>query len=112
MSDGTINAALRVLGYTSDIATGQGFPATARTLLREALSVDREIIELQLAHEVKDPNGRAYNRAEFLDARKAMMQTWADYLDELREGRSDYRTHAEQPEFVPVTKRRAEMPQA
>ena len=107
MSDGTVNAALKVLGYTSDIATGHGFRATARTLLREALSVDREIIELQLAHEVKDANGRAYNRAEFLDARKVMMQKWADYLDDLREGRSDYRTHAELPEFVPVTKRRA-----
>lgn len=106
MSDGTVNAALKSLGYASDIATGHGFRATARTLLREALSVDFEIIELQLAHEVRDPNGRAYNRAEFLDARKAMMQKWADYLDELREGRSDYRTHAGLPEFIPVTKRR------
>lgn len=105
MSDGTINAALTTLGYSSDIVTGHGFRATARTLLHERLSVDKDVIELQLAHEVKDPNGRAYNRTEFLLARQKMMQVWADYLEDLREGRTDYRTHADLPQFTPVTMR-------
>lgn len=105
MSDGTINAALATLGYSSDTVTGHGFRATARTLLHERLSVDKDVIELQLAHEVKDANGRAYNRTEFLQARQKMMQVWADYLEDLREGRIDHRTHADLPLFTPVTRR-------
>jgi hypothetical protein len=54
--------------------------------LAERLGVDESVIEAQLAHSVKDSLGRAYNRTEFLEQRRAMMQTWADYLDRLRKG--------------------------
>ena len=84
MSNNTINAALRRLGYARDEMTGHGFRAMARTLLDEVLEFRVEWIEHQLAHTVKDPNGRAYNRTAFLDGRKKMMQAWADYLDKLR----------------------------
>jgi integrase len=88
MSENTVNAALRRLGYSSDEMTGHGFRAMARTLLDEELEYRVEWIEHQLAHEVKDPNGRAYNRTAFLAGRKEMMQGWADYLDRLREGKA------------------------
>lgn len=83
MSENTVNAALRRLGYTSDQVCGHGFRATARTILRERLNYPTEIIEMQLAHAVKDPNGRAYNRVEFIEQRQKMMQHWSDYLDGL-----------------------------
>lgn len=86
MSENSVNAALRRLGYSTDEMTGHGFRAMARTILDETLGFRTDIIEHQLAHAVKDPNGRAYNRTVHLDARKEMMQKWADYLDELREG--------------------------
>jgi integrase len=86
MSDNTVNAALRRLGYDGDTMTGHGFRAMARTILAEELGVAAEIIEAQLAHAVKDPLGRAYNRTTFLKERRAMMQRWADYLDELKAG--------------------------
>ncbi len=63
-----------------------GFRATARTLLAEALDVDPLVIEAQLAHAVKDANGRAYNRTQYMKHRSAMMQQWADYLDKLARG--------------------------
>lgn len=88
MSENTVNAALRRLGYSNDEMTGHGFRAMARTLMDEELGYRVEWIEHQLAHEVKDPNGRAYNRTAFLAGRKEMMQGWADYLDRLREGRA------------------------
>jgi integrase len=84
MSENTINGALRRLGYASDEMTGHGFRAMARTILDEVLEFRVEWIEHQLAHEVKDPNGRAYNRTAFLDGRRKMMQAWADCLDGLR----------------------------
>ena len=84
MSENTINAALRRLGYAGDEMTGHGFRAMARTLLDEVLGYRVEWIEHQLAHEVKDHNGRAYNRTAFLRGRKEMMQAWADFLDGLR----------------------------
>jgi integrase len=84
MSENTINGALRRLGFASDQMTGHGFRAMARTLLDEVLAYRVEWIEHQLAHEVKDHNGRAYNRTAFLKGRKEMMQGWADYLDGLR----------------------------
>ena len=85
MSDMTVNAALRRLGYdTSEQVTAHGFRATARTLLHEVLRFDPAVIEHQLAHRVPDALGAAYNRTQFLDERQAMMQQWADYLDELR----------------------------
>lgn len=84
MSENTINAALRALGYGSDTMTGHGFRAMARTMLDEVLGFRPDFIEHQLAHAVKDPNGRAYNRTSHLPERRRMMQAWADYLDGLR----------------------------
>lgn len=84
MSNNAILAALRRLGIEKEEASGHGFRATARSLLDEELSIRPDFIEHQLAHAVRDPNGRAYNRTAHLTERKAMMQTWADYLDSLR----------------------------
>jgi integrase len=86
MSDNTVNAALRAIGFSADEVTGHGFRATARTMLDEQLGFDPDVIEAQLAHSVKDSLGRAYNRTEFVEWRREMMQTWADYLDQLRRG--------------------------
>ncbi len=84
MSENTVNAALRRLGYEVGTTTGHGFRATARTILDEVLGFRPDIIEHQLAHAVRDPNGRAYNRTTHLPERIRMMQAWADYLDGLR----------------------------
>jgi integrase len=84
MSENTVNAALRGMGYGSDEMTGHGFRAMARTMLDEVLQFRPDFIEHQLAHAVKDPNGRAYNRTAHLAQRREMMQAWADYLDELK----------------------------
>lgn len=84
MSNNSVNAALRYLGFDKDTVTGHGFRATARTILDEVLGYRVDLIEHQLAHAVKDPNGRAYNRTSFLDDRRQMMQVWADYLDKLK----------------------------
>ena len=66
--------------------TMHGFQAMARTILDEVLGFRPDFIEHQLAHAVRDPNGRAYNRTAFLPERRRMMQEWADYLDRLRAG--------------------------
>lgn len=87
MSDNTINAALRRLGYEKDEMTAHGFRAMARTILDEVLQVRPDFIEHQLAHAVRDPNGRAYNRTAHIKERRKMMQLWADYLDMLKEGK-------------------------
>lgn len=84
MSENTVNTALRRMGFESDQMTGHGFRATARTILDEVLGFRPDIIEHQLAHSVRDPNGRAYNRTTHLAERVRMMQEWADYLDYLR----------------------------
>lgn len=84
MSSNAILAALRRMGYEVGTVTGHGFRATARTILDEVLGFRPDIIEHQLAHEVKDPNGRSYNRTAHLPERRRMMQEWADYLDKLR----------------------------
>jgi integrase len=86
MSENTVNAALRRLGYDTETMTGHGFRAMARTILDEVLQVPAPIIEAQLAHAVKDPLGRAYNRTTHLPQRREMMQHWANYLDELKVG--------------------------
>jgi integrase len=86
MSDNTLNAALKRLGYGKDVMTAHGFRAMARTILDEVLGVRPDFIEHQLAHAVKDPNGRAYNRTAHLPERHKMMQQWADYLDDLKNG--------------------------
>ncbi len=80
MSENTLNAALKRLGYCKDIMTAHGFRAMARTILDEVLGFRVDWIEHQLAHAVKDPNGRAYNRTAHLPERHKMMQAWADYL--------------------------------
>jgi len=84
MSENTVNAALRGLGYSKEVMTAHGFRAMARTILDEVLGERPDLIEHQLAHAVRDPNGRAYNRTSHLPERKRMMQRWADYLDSLR----------------------------
>ncbi|MGB7479068.1 MAG: integrase arm-type DNA-binding domain-containing protein [Burkholderiaceae bacterium] len=86
MSENTINAALRGMGYSKEVMTAHGFRAMARTIMDEVLGERVDLIEHQLAHAVKDPNGRAYNRTAHLPARRNMMQRWADYLDKIRKG--------------------------
>ena len=84
LSENGVRTALRTLGYDNDTMTPHGFRAMARTLLDEILRYRIDWIEHQLAHAVKDPNGRAYNRTAHLSDRKKMMQDWADYLELLR----------------------------
>jgi integrase len=72
------------MGFDGDTITGHGFWATARTILDEVLGSRVDFIEHQLAHAVRDPNGRAYNRTAHLAERTKMMQLWADYLDGLK----------------------------
>jgi integrase len=86
MSENTILKALRKMGFENDEMSGHGFRAMARTLLDEELGVRVDLIEHQLAHAVRDPNGRAYNRTKHLVERRKMMQDWANYLDRLRVG--------------------------
>jgi integrase len=81
--------ALRTMGVPAGEHTPHGFRATARTLLDEELGFRTDIIEHQLAHAVRDPNGRAYNRTNFHAERRLMMQTWSDYLDQLAGGDPD-----------------------
>jgi len=84
MSDNAILAAMRRMGIGKEEMSGHGFRAMARTILDEVLGVRPDFIEHQLAHAVRDPNGRAYNRTAHLPERKKMMQDWADYLDKLK----------------------------
>ncbi len=86
MSENTINMALRRMGYPKEVMTGHGFRAMARTVLDEVLGFRPDWIEHQLAHAVRDPNGRAYNRTAHLDQRREMLQAWADYLGKLKAG--------------------------
>jgi integrase len=87
MSNNTVNAALRRLGYAKDEMTGHGFRALASTLLNEQ-GWHPDLIELQLAHAERNKVRAAYNRAQRLPERRKMMQTWADYLDALRNDKS------------------------
>ena len=87
MGDNAILAAMRRMGIDKEEMTTHGFRAMARTILDEVLQFRPDIIEHQLAHAVRDPNGRAYNRTAHLQERKKMMQAWADYLDELKTGK-------------------------
>jgi len=86
LSDNGVRTALRTLGYTNDQICPHGFRAMGRTILDEVLNFPVDWIEHQIAHSVKDSNGRAYNRTKHLPQRKKMMQTWADYLDSLASG--------------------------
>lgn len=83
MSNATIKAALDRMGFKGQM-TAHGFRAMARTILAERLNYPEHYIEQQLAHKVRDSNGRAYNRTQFLEQRREMLQGWANYLDELR----------------------------
>ncbi len=92
-SGNTLNKALRAMGYdTQTQVTGHGFRATARTILHERLGTDPHQIEHQLTHSVPDNLGPAYNRTKFLEQRRTMMQTWADYLDTIKD-----------PQVIPFT---------
>jgi len=84
MSDNAVLAAMRRMNIPKAEMCGHGFRAMARTLLDEVLHFPVDIIEHQLAHTVRDPLGRAYNRTQFIDDRRRMMQEWADYLDGLK----------------------------
>lgn len=87
MSDNTVNAALRRMGFSTDEMTAHGFRATARTLMIERLpGIAADVIEAQLAHGKSGPLGAAYDRAEYIEQRRKMMKEWADYLDRLRNG--------------------------
>lgn len=86
MSENTVRSALRRLGYGNDDMTAHGFRATARTMIAERLNINPEVIEAQLAHAVPDALGKAYNRTQYLEQRRSMMQRWADYVDKLRKG--------------------------
>ena len=87
MSDGTVNAALRRLDFGSDDHVAHGFRAMARTMLAERISgISPELVEAQLGHAKTGANPGAYDRAEYAEQRRLMMQTWADFLDQLRAG--------------------------
>jgi integrase len=87
MSDNTVNAALRRMGFDKDEMSAHGFRATARTLMIERIpGISADVIEAQLAHGKSGPLGSAYDRAEFMEQRRKMMTEWADYLDKLRIG--------------------------
>ena len=87
MSENTIRAALRSMGYANGEMTPHGFRALARTLIIENMpGVSPEVIEAQLAHGKSGPLGMAYDRAEFMAQRRQLMAAWADYLDKLRVG--------------------------
>jgi integrase len=86
MSENTINKALRTLGYdTKTQMTGHGFRSIASTLLNEQ-GYNRDAIEMQLAHSENDSVRAAYNKAQYLPERTAMMQAWSDYLFALKQG--------------------------
>lgn len=86
ISNATLTNALRGMGYGKNEMQVHGFRAMARTMIRQELNLDPEVIERQLSHAVKGPLGGAYDRTTFMPERKVMMQTWADYLDKLKAG--------------------------
>lgn len=88
LSENTINTALRSMGYDSETMVGHGFRATASTLLHE-MGWPPEVIELQLAHRQRNQVAAAYNRSARLAERTTMMQAWADYLDNLKTGKTN-----------------------
>jgi integrase len=86
MSENTMNTALKRLGYSREMIVPHGFRSMARTLAVERLGINADVMEAQLTHGKSGPLGQAYDRAEYMEQRKAMMRTWADYLDKLRMG--------------------------
>lgn len=85
MSENAVRVALRSMGYGNEDHTPHGFRAMARTLLDESLRERIELIEMQLAHSVRDVHGKSYNRTQFIEDRTAMMERWSDFLDALRD---------------------------
>jgi len=85
ISDNSVRSALYALGFGKD-QTWHGFRASARTMMVDQLNLDPLAIEANLAHAVKDANGRSYNRTQYLKQRFEQIQAWADYLDKLRKG--------------------------
>ena len=85
MSENTINAAIRRMGYSKEEMTAHGFRTTASTLLNEQ-GWSPDAVERQLSHAPREQVRAAYNRAQYLDERRRMMQSWADYLDTLKAG--------------------------
>jgi integrase len=85
ISHNCFNEAFRYMGFSGDQIVAHGFRATARTMLQEILGCEPDVIEAQLAHAVPDRLGTAYNRTKFIEQRKAMLQRWSDYLDELKQ---------------------------
>jgi integrase len=83
ISEGTVNEAIKRIGFRGE-QTAHGFRATARTILEEQLNFEPAWIERQLAHKVRDANGESYNRTKHVDNRSIMLQTWADYIIELK----------------------------
>jgi integrase len=86
MSNNTVNAALRRMGYTSDEMTGHGVRAMARTICHEVLGFPPEVLEEQLAHGKSGPLRGAYDRTTHMPERRRLMREWANYLDGLRGG--------------------------
>ena len=87
MSEVTVNAALKRMDYGTHQHVPHGFRAMARTMIAERMvGIPAELVEAQLAHGKKGALGSAYDRAEYMEQRRTMMQTWADYLDQLRTG--------------------------
>lgn len=97
MSENTINAALRRLGYSKEQMTGHGFRAMATTRLSESGQWNRDAIERQLAHIEQSKSRKPYDHAQHIKERRRMMQWWSDYLDSLRDG----------GKVVPLTKKQA-----
>ena len=86
ISDNAMNSALRRMGFSKEEFVSHGWRAVFRKLADEILQERPDIIEAQLAHQVKDALGRAYNRTSFLKERYCLMDNWAEYLDDLRKG--------------------------
>jgi len=82
VSDNSVRSALYALGFGKE-QSWHGFRASARTMLVDELNIDYNVIEANLAHSVKDANGRSYNRTQYVKQRFTMIQQWADYLDKL-----------------------------
>lgn len=87
MSENTVNTALRRMGFTGEEMTAHGFRAMARTLMIERLpGIHADVIEAQLAHGKSGPLGSAYDRADYMEQRRQLMSTWANYLDQIKQG--------------------------
>ena len=101
ISENALLQRMRRLGITKEMGTPHGFRASARTLLDEELAYKKDWIEHQLAHKVREPDGRAYNRTEFLRERKTMMQAWSDYSLQYVQPSSDHAPNVQRIREIP-----------